>query len=160
MIAMSDNFVFRDVWQQSDARAEADVIALWQRLDILPAGVNPQSRAKELCVAAYDGDRLAAVTTATVDTLQVVRTRMLFLRALVAPEYRSKKVVVPLTLETHEALSRYALAHPDQRLGGTVAVVTSRPGIYKPIGSAHMVLIGYTARNEPVTLRWFDHHRL
>jgi hypothetical protein len=46
------------------------------------------------------------------------------------------------------------------RLGGTVAVVTSTPGIYKPIGSAHMVLIGYTARNEPVTVRWFDHYRL
>jgi hypothetical protein len=157
---MSDNFVFRDVWQQNDAKAEADVVALWQRLNILPAGVSPQARAKELCVAAYDGDQLAAVTTATIDTLQVVRTKMVFLRALVAPEYRSRKVVVPLTLETHEALSRYALAHPDQKLGGTVAIVTSNPGIYKPIGSAHMILIGYTARNEPVTVRWFDHYRL
>jgi hypothetical protein len=85
---------------------------------------------------------------------------MLFLRALVAPEYRSKKVVVPLTLKTHEALSQYALDNPELRLGGTVAIVTSTPGIYKPVGSADMVLIGYTARNEPVTLRWFDHYRL
>ena len=157
---MSDEFEFRDVWRKNDGKAEADIVALWQRLNILPAGVNPLARAKELCVAAYDGDRLAAVTTATIDTLQVVRNRMVFLRALVAPEYRAKKVVVPLTLETHEVLSRYALAHPDQRLGGTVAIVTSNPGIYKPIGSAHMVLIGYTARNEPVTVRWFDYFRL
>jgi hypothetical protein len=157
---MSDEFEFRDVWRKNDGKAEADIVALWQRLNILPAGVNPLARAKELCVAAYDGDRLAAVTTATIDTLQVVRTRMVFLRALVAPEYRAKKVVVPLTLETHEVLSRYALAYPDQKHGGTVAIVTSNPGIYKPIGSAHMVLIGYTARNEPVTVRWFDHFRL
>jgi hypothetical protein len=157
---MSDAFEFRNAWRKDDGKVEADAIALWQRLNILPQGVSPQARAKELCVAAYDSDRLAAITTATIDTLQVVRAKMLFLRALVAPEYRSRKVVVPLTLRTHEALSQYALDNPQMRLGGTVAIVTSTPGIYKPVGSADMVLIGYTARNEPVTLRWFDHYRL
>lgn len=151
---------FRDVWRKNDAQAEADAVALWQRLGNLPQGVDPYQRAKELCVVAYEGSKLVAITTVTLDMLQVVRTRMAFFRALVDDERRAQKVLVPLTYALHQTMERYAQAHPEQKIGGTAAVVAAPNTIYKPVGSAEMVLIGYTTRNEPLLLRWFDSYRL
>ena len=153
------NIEFRDVWRKDDKQAEADVIALWQRSGVLPKGVDPRQRAKEICVLAYENGALVAVTTVTLDMLQVVRTKMAFFRALVDSEYRSQKVLVPLTYAMHQAMERYAIAHPDLKIGGTAAVVSAPNTIYKPVGSAEMILVGYTTRNEPVLLRWFDHYR-
>ena len=153
------NIEFRDVWRKDDKQAEADAVALWQRMGVLPKGVNADARAKEICVAAYEGNELIAITTATIDMLQVVRTKMAFCRALVSDNHRSQKVVVPLTYAMHQALERYAIASPDLRIGGTVAVVSAPNTIYKPVGSAEMILVGYTSRNEPVLLRWFNSYR-
>jgi hypothetical protein len=153
------NIEFRDVWRKDDKQAEADVVALWNRLGILPKDVDPYQRAKEICVLAYEGGKLLAVTTVTIDMLQVVRTKMAFFRALVDDERRSQKVLVPLTYAMHQAMERYATAHPELKIGGTAAVVSAPNTIYKPIGSAEMILIGYTQRNEPVLLRWFDGYR-
>ena len=157
---MTDNFRFKDVWLRDDAEAMSDAISLWRDSDALPSGANPMDRAKQLCVVAYDGTKPIAVATATIGALSPVREQMAFLRAFVAPDYRSRKVVVPLTYAAHESLSNYARANPKLRIGGTVAIVTSKPGIYKPVGSAEMILIGYTRNDEPIIVRWFDHFRL
>jgi len=150
---------FRDVWRKNDAQAEADAVAMWQHMGILPQGVDPHARAKELAVVAYENGRMIAITTVTIEILQVVRTKMAFFRALVDDQHRSQKVLVPLTYALHQAMERYALAHPELKIGGTAAVVAAPNTIYKPIGSAEMILIGYTQRNEPVLLRWFDGFR-
>jgi hypothetical protein len=159
LFAEFSNIEFRDVWRKDDKQAEADAIALWQRMRNLPQGVDPYARAKELCVVAYERGKLVAITTVTLDMLQVVRTKMAFFRALVDDERRAQKVLVPLTYALHQAMERYAQAHPELKIGGTAAVVAAPNTIYKPIGSAEMMLIGYTTRNEPVLLRWFDHYR-
>lgn len=153
------NVEFRDVWRANDPQAEADAIAMWQRMGNLPQGVNPHARAKELCVVAYENQRLIAITTVTLDMLQVVRTKMAFFRALVDDQHRAQKILVPLTYALHQAMERYAQAHPELKIGGTAAVVAAPNTIYKPIGSAEMILVGYTPRNEPVLLRWFDSYR-
>ena len=150
---------FRDVWRKDDKQAEADVIALWERMGVLPKGVNPNARAKEICVVAYKGSELVAVTTVTIEMLQVVRTKMAFIRALVADSHRTQKILTPLACALHQAMERYALAHPELRIGGTAAVIAPPNTIYKPVGSAGMNLIGYTNKNEPVLLRWFDSYR-
>jgi hypothetical protein len=150
---------FKDVWQQNDAAAERDAIGLWRAARAFSED-RAGERAKELCVVAYDGDQPVAVSTATIGRLGVVRQTMAFLRAFVAPDHRSEKIVVPLTFAAHESMLKYALANPQLRIGGTAGVVTSNPGIYKPIGSALMILIGYTPNDEPIIVRWFDHFRL
>jgi hypothetical protein len=73
---------------------------------------------------------------------------------------RTQKILVPLTYALHQAMERHAQAHPELKIGGTAAVVAAPNTIYKPVGSAEMILIGYTKRNEPVLLRWFDSYRL
>ena len=153
------NIEFRDVWRKNDPQAEADAVALWQRMGILPRGVDPHARAKELCVVAYENNALVAISTVAIDLLQVVRTKMAFFRALVDDQHRAQKVLLPLTYAVHQAMERYALANPELKIGGTAAVVVASNTIYKPVGSSEMMLIGYTARNEPVLLRWFDHYR-
>jgi hypothetical protein len=157
---MSENLHFKDVWLKNDAAAQADAINLWRDSNAFLPSANPNERAKELCVVAYDESKPIAVATAAIRPLSMVREKMAFLRAFVSPDYRSQKVVVPLTYAAHEALSNYARQNPQLRIGGTAAVVTSKPGIYKPVGSAEMVLIGYTRNEEPVIVRWFDHFRL
>ena len=159
LFAEFSNIEFRDVWQKADTQAEADAVEMWQRLGILPQGVDPRQRVKELAVLAYENNKLVAISTVTLDMLQVVRTKMAFFRALVDSEYRSQKVLVPLTYAIHQAMEQYASAHPELKIGGTAAVVVAPNTIYKPVGSAEMILIGYTARSEPVLLRWFDGYR-
>ena len=160
LFAEFSNVEFRDVWRKNDPRVEADVIALWQRLGVLPQGVDPRQRVKEICVVAYENDELLAVTTVTIDMLQVVRTKMAFFRALVNDAHRTQKLLVPLTYALHQAMERYAAEHPELKIGGTAAVVSAPNTIYKPVGAAEMILIGYTTRNEPLLMRWFDSYRL
>lgn len=150
---------FRDVWRKEDQQAEADVLALWRRMGGLPPGVDPGARVKQICIVAYEGDKLVAVTTVAITMLSPVRTKMAFFRALVSPEYRTQKILLPLTYALHQAMERYALANPDLKIGGTAAVVEAPNTIYKPVGSAEMILVGYTQNNEPVLLRWFDSYR-
>ena len=73
---------------------------------------------------------------------------------------RANKLLLSLTYALHQATERYAISHPELKIGCTAAIVTAEPGIYKPIGSAEMILICYVKENLPVLLRWFDHYRL
>lgn len=159
MFAEFPTIEFRDVWQKNDTRAEADVMALWARERVLPSNVDPAARVKEICVAAYEKDDLVGISTVTINTLQVVRQKMAFFRILIANAHRTRKLILPLGYAMHQAMERYALAHPKLQIAGTAAVVTAAQGIYKPVSSAEHTLIGYTSHNEPVLLRWFDHFR-
>lgn len=150
---------FRDVWQKNDEQAEADVVALWRRMSVLPADVDATARAKEVCIAAYEGKELVAVSTVTIETMPRVRAKMAFLRVLVSRGNRSQKIVLPLTYAVYQAMERYAQANPEFKIGGTAAVVVAPNTIYKPVGSAEMILVGYTHRDEPLLLRWFDSYR-
>ena len=62
-----------DCWQKADAKAEADAIVLWKALGVLPEGVDPSDRVKELCVLAYSKDELAAISTVVVRHLPFLK---------------------------------------------------------------------------------------
>lgn len=160
MFAEYPDIEFRDVWQKNDPKVEIEVMAFWEKYKALPPNTDPKSRLKELCIIAYRGDEIVSVSTVKFDILQTVRQKMCFFRVFVSREHRSKKLVLPMTYAVHHAMERYALAHPELRLGGLAAVVTAEQGIYKPISSAETFLIGYTRDNQPVLIRWFDHFRL
>jgi hypothetical protein len=116
-------------------------------------------RAKEICVAAYEGKNLVGVSTATIEPMPHVRQKMVFFRLFVVPEHRHREIVIPLGVAVHEAAEKYALAHPELNLGGTAAIVAV-PGIMnKPISRANLFLVGYSPRNEPLILHWFDHFK-
>jgi hypothetical protein len=150
--------VFRNVWQKSDARAEQDASKAWSVAGVL-GGLDPQERAKELCVVVYDGDELVALTTAYTAYLPMVREVMAFYRVFVVPTYRQRRVAIQLAYATHEAMSEFAQARPQLRIGGTAIIVSVRGFIDKPARD-ELTLIGYSKNDEPILVRWFDHFML
>lgn len=157
----TDKAVFRNVWKLVDAQVERDAVAAWEAAGVVTT--NPEDvavRLKQLCVAGYEDSTLVTLSTIIVRYSPVVRENMAFLRVFVAKEHRQKGLVIPLTYATHEAMSAYALANPQLRIGGTMAVVVARGTMDRPVLGAQMMLAGYTKDSDPLVLRWFDHTKL
>ncbi len=157
---MLDRLVFKDVWLKRDAGAEADAIAAWDAAGDRLGHLTSAQRAELLCIAGYDGAKLCATATTQVRYMPLVRENMAFLQIFVTPEYRTKGVVIPLTVAFHAAMTRYALENPRLRIGGAAARVTTHGTLDKPVGGAGMILFAYSERNEPIMVRWFDHYKI
>jgi hypothetical protein len=151
--------IFKNVWQQNNADAERDAVAVWKAAG-LQIGRNAEERLKQLCIVGYEGDELVAISTAYVGYMGAVRENMAFFRVFVARGHRQKGLVIPLTYATHDAMSAHALAHPEMRIGGTAGIVEVHGTMDKPVTNAEMVLIGYNANDDPLVVRWFSHFKL
>jgi hypothetical protein len=152
--------IFRDVWLKNDAKARRDAIAAWQAAGDMLGDLSHEARAQMLCIVGYDGARLCATLTCEVRYMPHVRENMAFIQIFVVPDYRQRGVVIPLTVASHAAMNRYALEHPQLRIGGTAGRVVVRGTLDKPVGGAMMILVGYNLRNEPLMIRWFDHFKI
>ena len=118
---------FRPAWRLVDPQIEADAIAFWKRLAILPENVTPEERAKELVLAAYRGGRIVGVITAEVGILPQVRARLAMLRTAVDPDLRRSHVGLAMMLDAQHMLETWSAEHPGERLAGTGGVVEA-PG--------------------------------
>ena len=156
-------FDIRVAWRRDDLRIEADAIAMWIRLGVLPSDVRPEARAKQLVAAAYSGDRLAAVATAVPEQVAFLRARMLVLRGMTDPDFRRSRAQVALTLPVKKVLEAWSAAHPDERIGGVIGFV--EPGIWgemyrMPVAPPWpLTLVAYTHDGRQVRVAWFDHFR-
>lgn len=157
---MSEKPIFKNVWRQKDALVERDAIAAWTAAGVATSAEDLSERAKQLCIAGYQGSELVAISTAFLRYSTVVRENMAFVRVFVAKDHRQKGLVVPLTYASHAALEAFALANPTLKIGGTMGIAAARGTMDKPVTNAEMVLIGYTKDNDPLLARWFDHTRL
>jgi hypothetical protein len=157
---MSDNLVLKDVWKKNDVIAEGDAISAWKAAAALSPETDLQARAQLLCVVGYYSGRLAALSTCQIEYVPNIREMMAVFSVFVVPEHRQKGFVIPLTYAVHETMSRYALANPKLKIGGTMGIVLVRGTMDKPVTNAGLVLIGYSLQNHPIVLRWFDHFKL
>jgi hypothetical protein len=155
-----DGVEYRDVWQKGDETVRRDAMELGTRMGTASSEFAPEAWAKGLCVVAYDGAELVAIQPCEIRFAQRVRTNMAFLRTFVVPSHRKRGLVVPLTYKSHDVMRRYALAHPEMCIGGTMGIVTAKGHMDEPVTKAEMVLIGYSPKGEPLVLRWFDHFKL
>jgi hypothetical protein len=151
-------------WRLNDPQLESDAIGFWQRLGNLPAGVDPQARARELVGGCYKDGRLVGVATAEIVFLDVVRARFAMLRASVDPELRRSHAAATLTYHARNCLDRWSEANPHERLAGLGAVLEARElsalqrePLWPETGLA---LIGFTPEGKQVRISWFDHYRL
>src|ERR1043165_6509674 len=94
---IGDEFDVRIAWRRDDPRIEADAIAMWTRLGVLPADVKQEERAKQIVAAAYRGERIAAVATAVAEQIGFLRARLFVLRGMTDPEFRRSHDQVALT---------------------------------------------------------------
>lgn len=161
---MIPGFELRPAWRLDDARIEADAVAFWNRLNILPAGVKAEERAKELIAVAYKGDGIVGVHTATIGRLEQVRTRLAMLRSAVDPDYRRSRLSMALTLYSRALLERWARDNPEERLGGLGAIIESRQlaerGREPYWPQTRFILAGYTPDGRQIRISWFEEFRL
>ena len=153
----------RVAWRRDDPQIEDDAIAFWNRLGILPPGVRPEDRAKELIAAAYRDGRLVAVTTATIDRIERLRARMAIIRGATDPDFRRSHAQLALAVPSREALQNWALEHPEERLAGLIGLVEpaewgefARLPVWPGSGLA---LAGYDNLGRQVRVSWFEHFR-
>ena len=156
-------FEIRAAWRRNDPNIEADAIAFWKRLGILPTEVRPEDRARELIAAAYHEGKLVAVSTATIDWVERLRARMAIIRGATDPDYRRSHAQLALAGPSREALRQWAVAHPEEKLAGGIAFVDpaewgdfSKLPIWPGSG---LSLAGYDDRGRQVRVAWFDHFR-
>jgi hypothetical protein len=158
---MSGDIVFKNVWLKNDAQAERDIIAAWKAAGIEPKKTDPLARAKELLIAAYEGDELAAVTTCTITHMAMLRANFAVFRLFIVPGQRRQGVASPMTHESFEAMREYSLANPQLRIGGLAAYVTTPEHFRKPYTPLErLMLIAYSEKGTPIIAKWFEHFEL
>jgi hypothetical protein len=157
---LSDQFIFTDVWEKNNLAVQRDAIAAWQAAGDRLGNLTSEARAHTLCVVGYDGSTLCATSTCQIRYMPQVRENMAFIQVFIVPDFRQKGLVIPLAQAFHATMSCYALEHPELKIGGTAARIVVKGTSDKPAGNTGMVLMGYSLRNEPLRVRWFDHYQL
>ncbi|HEX8364480.1 MAG TPA: hypothetical protein VF603_04260 [Allosphingosinicella sp.] len=162
--AAGPDFDLRPAWRLGDAEIARDAIAFWERTRILPAGILPEERARELAAAAYRGDRLVGVTTAALGRIEALRGRFAMLRGAVDPEHRRSRLGFDLLLFSRELIERWSQEHPEERVLGLGAVIES-PDLAERARQpfwpqTRMGLVGYTPEGRQIRVAWFAHARL
>ncbi|MDO8290104.1 MAG: hypothetical protein Q7T44_12875 [Parvibaculum sp.] len=157
---MTDNLRFVPAWKRNDPKLQADALALWQELRMLPPDIDLVQRATQLVVSAYIGARLVGVTTAEVQTHPPVRQRFAFGRILLRPEVEKAGIVVPMTIAMREELREWSKANPQKKVAGFAIAISAKGYGKTPVTAAGLVHAGYNADGQQVRLYWWDHYRL
>jgi hypothetical protein len=154
----------RKAWRRDDPVIQADAIAYWQRLGLLPEGVSPEARAKELVAVAYSEGQLISVVTASIEYADFLRARFAVLRGSTDPSQRRKRAQQALAEPSREALESWALDHPEEELAGALAVVSRSewgPFVDMPVWpSSRLMVFSHLPDGRQIRGRWFDHYRL
>jgi hypothetical protein len=156
----------RPAWRRNDPDLARDAQAFWGGLDLLGAQTSPQERAAELCMTAYRGGTVVAVSTATLRYWPVLRARLAMFRCAVAPDERQGPVVAQLADASRLLLMEWARANPQEKVKG-MGAITSTPGLdlmkrtpiwrYKGL---RLILVGFTAQGDPFRVAWFPGLRI
>jgi hypothetical protein len=154
----------RPVWQLGDKGFGAEAIAFWRRLGNLPGDVNPEARAKEAVVAAYQDGRMIGISTVELGILPQVRERLAMLRASMDPEFRRTHVGVAMGRAARDALEAWSAANPAERLAGLGGIVESSDLAIAQRAPwwewMRMGLVGFTPDGRQIRVSWFEDFRL
>lgn len=157
-------FELRPAWRLDDARIEADAIAFWNRLDILPPGVSAEQRAKELIAVVYKDEQIVGVHTARIERVAQVRARLAMLRSAVDPDHRRTHVSMALTLYSRALLERWSAENPHERLAGLGAILESQQlaerGKQPYWPQTRFILAGILPDGRQFRVSWFEDFRL
>lgn len=118
------NLSYKIVWRTNDDTVRTDALALWRSMRILPPGTE-EDRLNSLCVVAYDGDALAAVSTIGIDTYVNVRAKIAWFRCLVKDEYRQRGVATELAARCKVFMEEWSKANPAEKVMGFGTFVES-----------------------------------
>jgi hypothetical protein len=152
-----DGIDHRNVWLVRDARVSRDARELGPRIaERLPLSF----WGKNLSVVSYKNDKLVAMAQCEIRYAERVHVNMAYVRTFVAPDFPKRDLDVPLVVKSHEIMRQYALDNPDQNIGGTIIVVIHDQALDRLMKKMFLTLAGYTPREQPLLIRWFDHFRI
>ncbi|MGV8995926.1 MAG: hypothetical protein ACOH12_03150 [Parvibaculaceae bacterium] len=150
-----------EAWKKNDPKLESDARRIWSDPGVLPPGIGAEDRIEQLAVVAYENGELAGLSTLNVLTFSPLKQKFAFFRGYVLPDFRLREVGRDIVLETYNRIEAYALANPQEKIAGMMAVVQIPNVGENPQGKKiKMTLIGYTNDNQQVRLTWFDHFRV
>ena len=150
-------------WRLNDDAFEREAIAFWATLNLLPPGVDPATRVKELVAIARDGGSIAGVATAVIEELRLLRGRFAMVRCAVAPAYRGSRLASELVASSQPILERWSLDNPAERIQGMGIVLEANLGdkARQPVWPrSGLTLIGYTPQGKQIRVAWFGHARV
>jgi hypothetical protein len=161
---IAPGFDYRPAWRLNDPEIERDAVHFWNRLAILPPGVAPERRAKELMGVAYKDEQIVGVQTAELGILQQVRARLAMIRNAVDPAVRRSHVSRALSVYTRDLMQRWSSEHPEERLAGLGALIESEElagyGKKPWWPPAKFMLAGFTPDGRQIRISWFEDFRL
>jgi hypothetical protein len=155
---------FRTAWRRDDPQIEADAIAFWQRMGILPADATPERRAKELVLAVYANGVIVAVVTGELGLFPQVRARLAMLRGAVDPALRRSYVGFAMMLKAREILEAWSARNPGERLAGLGGIIEAPELVarekqpYWPLSGYGVV--GFMPDGRQMRVSWFRNFRL
>ena len=153
----------RVAWRRDDPAIEADAIDFWTRNDLLPEGVDPAARAKELIAASYKDGRLAAVATATIGRIDFLRARFSIIRGATDPEFRRSHAQLSLSAPGRAAMHAWARKHPEEKYAGAIVFVErSEWGDFTRLPvwpESELAVVGYDQHGRQIRVRWFEDFR-
>jgi GNAT superfamily N-acetyltransferase len=155
---------FREAWRRDDSGIEGDAVAFWNRLGILPEGVTPDQRTKDIILAAYHGGELVGLLTAALEYLAPLRARLAMVRGAVDPAFRRRRIGLMMMFMARPILERWSRDNPHERVAGIGAVIQAaeladlsrRP--YSPF--TRFMLTGFTREGDQLRVCWFEDFRL
>jgi hypothetical protein len=153
---------FHTAWRKADPDLERDAKAFWQSNRFkLPARVDPDKRARQLCAVAYSGERPVGVSTATLEMVEQFRCRMAVYRCAVRIGLRRTPLSWRITEYSRDVIEQWSLENPSEKVMGLMAVIQSRelvlryPEVVMP--AANLVFVGFNPMGFPIRVSWFKH---
>lgn len=153
---------FRSAWTKNDQNMMADVRAFWRALGGVVTRDEIAERLPQLCAVAYDGDRVAAVSTAGLYDFPRLRSRFAYYRTTVGPAYRRQRLAARLCTFSTGLLKEWGHAHPEEKLKGVFIVLQAkefrerqRQPFVQLLG-LNYTLVGFTPGGYQMRVVWFD----
>ena len=156
--------VLKGCWRSADAVIQRDVLKFWREEDLLPDVADAAKRLKEVCVVAYDGDRIIGALDAQIRRLDVVRARFAVLRVAIANDRKHARLGSDLVGLAMHLLEQWSIQNPAEKLCGIARIVhakqideLARQPVWEP---TKLTLIGYNAKGAQIRIAWFGHATL
>jgi hypothetical protein len=159
----SEEFDVRIAWRRDDPEIEADAIAFWNRTGILPPGVRPEDRVKQIVAAVYEDGRIIGLVTAQIEWIPELRARFALVRGASDPDCRRRGAMWATAVPVRETLRRWSLDHPQEKLAGRLGYADREAWgdlLKMPVAPVTgLIVAGYTEEGHQVRIGWFDHFR-
>mmetsp|Transcript_18692 Transcript_18692/g.20927 ORF Transcript_18692/g.20927 Transcript_18692/m.20927 type:complete len:204 (+) Transcript_18692:140-751(+) len=158
--ARTAEITYKVAWQKNDVQINEDAINIWIEMGAIKAKSQGVPRAKMLCVVAYDGKKLVAVSTIGVYPQEQTMVKGSHFRCVVRPAYRKRNIATELALRCLHTTEEWSKENPSFKvMNFTITIETQAlfPKCRKPTWHGLVNFIGYTEQGLPVYVYWYKH---